>query len=245
MDDNFKPPEQQQFENFLIAHPEHKETIRMLGQSIHAQITLMALPKNNTCLSIIKTAIHIFESADDDSYAYFRELTGLDKFGPQLTPAQKAEAAQKIADLRQTINSPEENNFLSKIMAKILLQHAAQESQGLGKEPQRQLKNFIATHHIEQIAEIVRDGSTYALLDENCVNIKDINDAMNEISGETITLRDRYHMMVGTISNLVAHEITDHVTSLVKQDHQQTEKSSHQMMKIFVNTLGKTDNNTL
>lgn len=197
---------QANFSAFLQIYPEYNEAVQDVAHALYHQIEQRGLPHNENCLELINSALLLPETLEGDDYQAYQELTG---YSEPCARQQNKELLQNAA----LFDLPPLTPRLSQLMAQQTIKNAQKSTQGLTPRTQSALVDILARDHLPVLAEVTREATLFAMLDEECIELHDI---VNELAAEglfsELSPRERYD----TLMLHVSIQLSDHVTAKLR-----------------------------
>ncbi|HEY0900748.1 MAG TPA: hypothetical protein VGD95_01365, partial [Micavibrio sp.] len=189
------------FQAFLQTYPEYKDTVRDVSHTLYRQVQRRGLPHNQDCLDFIQNALRFEENLSGDDYQVYQEITGYSEPCCQDT--------KEFFRSFQGFSLPPLNQQMAKAVSAHAVKTIQKESQGFTARTQESLINILARDHLEALAELNREATLFALLDEECAALNDIK---TELAAEglpcDLTPQQRYDTLLMLMSGQCAAHIT-------------------------------------
>lgn len=206
------------FNGFMHAYPEYAQDAQSIALSLYSEARRLSLPLNGDTLDAIADATRIHETTLADQYMAYQEISGLtEPCGKEMM----LELRKYLPALEQMPMAP----FIAQCVAQHELEQIRKASNGLTKDAEAYLADFAALTHLEKIAEIAREATLFGMLDEECVQLRDLVDELrNEGLPFNLSAQDRYNTLLNSMNDALAQHIRGQAETLItaKAPAQQT-----------------------
>jgi hypothetical protein len=197
------------YKAFLKTYPEYTDTVMAVSHALYHEIKRRALPHNEDCLEFINGALRLEETLSGDDYQAYQEISG---YTEPCAHEQNEEICRKIS----LADMPPLSERMTMFASQQTLKHIRIESQGLTTHTRKAVTNMLARDHLESIAEITREATLFAMLDEECAQLPDvISELISEGLPHELTPAQLYNTLFMHISDQFANHVTDQVRTMM------------------------------
>ncbi len=197
------------FNGFMSAYPEYAQDARDIAHSLYREAKCQLLPMNSDTLDAIAAATGIYENTVADQYAAYQEISGFSE------PCGK-EMTQKLRTQLPAIEVGPLGPEIAQCIAQHELEQIRKSSSGLTEDAETHLAEFAALTHLEKIAEISREATLFAMLDEECVQLRDLVDELRrEGLPFNLSAKDRYNTLLSSMNDELGQHVRAHAEELV------------------------------
>ena len=197
------------FNGFMHAYPEYAQEAHDIAQSLYSEAKRQNLPANGDTLDAIAAAVGLYENTIADQYAAYQEISGFTE------PCGK-EISQKLREHLPALELSPMAPHVAQCVAQHELEQIRKASGGLTLDAETRLADFTALTHLEKIAEISREATLFAMLDEECIGLHDL---VSELKREglpfNLSAQDRYNTLLSTMNDELAQHVRAQVETLV------------------------------
>ncbi len=196
------------FKGFLRTYPEYAQDAHDIARSLYSEAKHHDLPLNNDTLNAIAAALSITENTVADQYAAYQEISGFtEPSGKEMTLALRKHLP--VTDLPMP-------PVFAECVARQELEQIRKAASGLSEDAEAHLANFAALIHLEKIAEISREATLFAMLDEECVQMRDLIDELKrEGLPFNLSAQDRYNTLLSTMNEELAQHVRTQAKMLI------------------------------
>lgn len=197
------------FNGFMHACPEYAQEAQHIAYSLYSEAKRHNLPGNSDTLDAIAAAVEIYENTVADQYAAYQEISGFtEPCGKEISQALR----QHLPALEQAPMAP----AVAQWIAQHELEQIRKASGGLTIDAETHLADFTALMHLEKIAEISREATLFAMLDEECVALRDlVNELRHEGLPFNLSAQDRYNALLSTMNDELAQHVRTQAEELL------------------------------
>lgn len=197
------------FNGFMRAYPEYAQDAQAIALSLYSEARRQSLPLNNDTLDTIANAARIHETTLGDQYVAYQEISGLtEPCGKEMM----LEIRKYLPALEQIPMAP----FIAQCVAQHELEQIRKASNGLTEDAEAYLADFAALTHLEKIAEIAREATLFGMLDDECVQLRDLVDELRrEGLPFNLSAQDRYNTLLNSMNDELAQHIRGQAETLL------------------------------
>lgn len=196
------------FNEFLRTYPEYAQDAQDIARALYSEIKRQELPFVNDTFEVIASAVQVYENADGDHYAAFQEISGF-------TEPCGREITREIQKMAPSLGDVAHSPLFAQCQAEHEMTQIRKASRGLTETVKAQLIDFANTGHLEKIALIVREAAIFALLDDECVQLRDIVDELRrEGLPAALSPQERYNVLLSSMNDELAGHVGAHARTL-------------------------------